>query len=76
MVFLVALGLGGGTPWVTGWGYATQGGQRGMANQIDLIFDGFEGAVALFTHETVYPNLVILVLILIFLVLSEGPLQL
>ena len=37
---------------MTGGVYATQGGQRGMANQIDLIFDGFEGAVALFTHES------------------------
>ena len=48
-----------------------------MTNQIDLIFDGFEGAVALFTHEkTVYPNLVILVLFSIALGLSGGPLQL
>ena len=60
---------------MTGWGYATQGGQRGMANQIDLIFDGFEGAVALFTHEkTVYPNLVISVLFSTALWLSRGPL--
>ena len=47
-----------------------------MTNQIDLIFDGFEGAVALFTHETVYPNLVILLLISIDLGLSGVPLQL
>ena len=58
-------------------GYATQGGRWGRKNQVDLIFDGFEGGVALFTHEkTVYPNLVILALFSIILGLSGGPLQL
>ena len=51
VVYLVALGLLGGTPGMSGWEYATQGGQWGRKNQVDLIFDGFEGAVALFTHE-------------------------
>ena len=76
VVYLVALGLLGGTPGMSGWEYATQGGQWGRKNLVDLIFDGFEGAVALFTHEkTVYPNLVISVLFSTALWLSRGPLQ-
>ena len=48
-----------------------------MTNQIDLIFAGFDEAVALFTHEnTIYPNLVILVLNFNCFRALRGPLEL